>query len=62
LLLYIETNKLLWDHFSKLAFDSRQKGMSIPYADIVIAASALKEGAILARADSHFDSISNPSE
>jgi predicted nucleic acid-binding protein len=62
LLLYIEANKLLWDHSSKLAFDSKQKGMSLPCADIVIAVSALKEGAILAHADSHFDSISNPSE
>jgi len=59
LLLYIEANKLLWGHFSKLAFDSRQKGMSIPYADIVIAASALKERAILVHADSHFDSIAH---
>ncbi len=33
------------------------KGLSIPYPDIVIAASALKEAAILVHADSHFDSI-----
>jgi predicted nucleic acid-binding protein len=56
-LFYIESDKLLWDHSSKLAFDLKRKGMSIPCADIVIAASALKEKAILVHADSHFDSI-----
>ncbi len=33
--------------------------MSIPYADIVIAASALKERIILVHPDSHFDSIAH---
>lgn len=56
-LFYIESDKLLWDHSSKLAFDLKRKGVSIPYADIVIAASAQKERAILVHADSHFDSI-----
>jgi len=58
-LFYIESDKLLWDFASKLAFDLKRKGMSIPYADIVIAASALKERAILVHADSHFDSIAH---
>jgi len=48
----------LWDLSSKLAFDLKRKGISIPYADIVIAASALKERATLVHADSHFDTIS----
>jgi predicted nucleic acid-binding protein len=56
-LFYIESDKRLWDLSSKLAFDLKRKGMSIPYADIVIAASALEERAILVHADSHFDSI-----
>jgi len=58
-LFYIESDKLLWDHSSKLAFDLKRKGMSVPYADIVIAASALKERAVLVHADSHFDSIAH---
>ncbi len=58
-LFYIESDKRLWDLSSKLAFDLKRKGMSIPYADIVIAASALKERAILVHADSHFDSIAH---
>src|SRR5512139_1389171 len=56
-LFYIESDKLLWDLASRLAFDLKRKGMSIPYADIVIAASALKERTILVHADAHFDSI-----
>ena len=46
-LYYIEADKVLWDLSSKLAFDLKREGISIPYADIVIAASALKERAIL---------------
>lgn len=58
-LYYIETDKVLWDLSSKLAFDLKRKGISVPYADIVIAASALKEKATLVHADSHFDTISD---
>jgi predicted nucleic acid-binding protein len=56
---YIETDKALWDLSSKLAFDLKRKGISVPYADIVIAASALKEKATLVHAESHFDTISD---
>ena len=56
-LFYIESDKQLWDLSSQLAFDLKRKRLSIPYADIVIAASALKEGTILVHADAHFDSI-----
>ncbi len=58
-LFYIESDRLLWDLASKLTFDLKRKGLSIPYADIVIAASALKERTILVHADSHFDSIAH---
>jgi predicted nucleic acid-binding protein len=57
-LYYIEADKALWDLASKLAFDLKRKGISVPYADIVIATSALKERATLVHADSHFDTIS----
>jgi len=56
-LFYIESDKGLWDLASRLGFDLKRKGMSIPYADIVIVASAVKERAILVHADSHFDLI-----
>ncbi len=56
-LYYIETDRILWGLSSKLVFDLKRKGISVPYADIVIAACAMKERAILVHADSHFDSI-----
>ena len=56
-LYYVEADRPLWYLASKIAFDLKRKGMSIPYPDIVIAASALKEGAVLIHADSHFDLI-----
>ena len=54
---YIEATKALWDSSSKLAFGLRKKGITIPYTDIFIAASALQEDAILLHADHHFDTI-----
>ncbi|TAL23714.1 MAG: PIN domain nuclease [Nitrospirae bacterium] len=61
-LYYIEADKSLWDSSSKLAFDLRRKGVSVPYTDIFIAASAIQEKAILLHADSHFDNISRHSD
>ena len=57
-LYYVETDGILWGIASKLAFDLKRKGISVPYADIVIATCAMQERAILVHADSHFDSIS----
>jgi predicted nucleic acid-binding protein len=56
-LYYVEADRSLWYLASKFAFDLKRKGMTLPYPDIFIAASALKEGAILIHADSHFDLI-----
>ena len=57
-LYYIEASQSLWDISSKLAFDLKRKGINTPYPDIFIAASAIKEKAVLLHADSHFDAIS----
>lgn len=57
----IETTKSLWDSASKLAFDLKRKGVTVPYIDILIAASAIQEKAILLHADSHFDTIAKHS-
>ncbi len=57
-LYYIEADRSLWETSSKLAFDLKRKGLNLPYTDIFIAASALKEKAVLIHADSHFDLIS----
>lgn len=54
---YIEASQTLWDASSKLAFDLKRKGITLPYSDIFIAASALQENAVLLHADSHFDDI-----
>lgn len=58
----IEADRSLWDRASKLAFELKQKGTTVPYADIFIAASALQESALLVHADSHFDLIADHSD
>lgn len=59
---YIEADRSLWEVSSRLAFDLKRKGLNLPYTDIFIAASALREKAILIHADSHFDLISKHSD
>lgn len=61
-LYYIETDRSLWDYASKLAIQLKRKGVNVPYDDILIAASAMQEKAILVHADAHFDAISKNSE
>ena len=61
-LYYVDSTKSLWDGASELAFDLKRKGMNVPYTDILIAATALQERAILLHADSHFDTIAKHSE
>lgn len=58
-LYFVEADRSLWDISSKLAFDLKRKGISVPYSDIFIAASALKEKAVLVHADVHFDLIAD---
>lgn len=60
-LYYIDATKSLWDSASRLAFDLKRKGVSIPSTDIFIASSTLHEKAILLHADSHFDTIAEHS-
>lgn len=61
-LYHIEADRSLWNRASKLAFELRQKGITVPYADIFIASSALKEDTLLVHADSHFDLIADHSD
>ncbi len=51
----VETNTSLWERAYDLAFSLRRKGITVPYTDILIAASALMMDATVVHADSHFD-------
>lgn len=53
----VETNTSLWEKSYDLAFRLRRKGITVPYTDILIAASALVIDATVVHADSHFDLI-----
>jgi predicted nucleic acid-binding protein len=61
-LYFIESSKGLWDFSSLLAFKLRRKGITVPYADIFTAASAVSEHAVLVHADSHFELIADHTE
>jgi predicted nucleic acid-binding protein len=51
----VETNISLWERAYDLAYNLRRKGLTVPYTDILIAASALMMDATVIHADSHFD-------
>ena len=53
----VECDAALWEESTKLAFNLRCKGITVPYTDILIASCALKIGATLVHADAHFDLI-----
>jgi hypothetical protein len=55
----VETNTSLWERAYDLAFSLRRKGITVPYTDILIAASALIMAATVVHADSHFDLIAH---
>ena len=54
---FIDSDKKLWDESCRLAFSLKRKGISVPYTDIVIAASSILTNALLIHADRHFDLI-----
>ncbi len=53
----IEIDTTVWEIAYQIAFELRQRGVTVPYTDILIAASAIKDKAVLVHADKHFDMI-----
>jgi predicted nucleic acid-binding protein len=50
-----ETDSFLWERAYDLAFKLRRKGVTIPYTDILIAATAMAREATILHVDAHFD-------
>jgi len=44
-----------WNQAAELAFRQRRKGKTLPYGDIIIAATAIRNRATLLHADHHFE-------
>lgn len=44
-----------WDEAARIAFQLRGKGVTVPFTDLLIGATALLAGAILVHRDRHFD-------
>ncbi len=57
----IPINSSVWDESFNLAFKLRRHGITVPYTDILIAACALKSGAVLLHSDAHFEMIAERS-
>jgi len=49
----------IWDISAKWAFELRRTGKSVPLANILIAVTSYKNGALVLHADKHFDFISS---
>ena len=53
----VEADSHLWDEACDLTFNLRRKGVTVPYTDILVAASAMKIKAVVVHADAHYDLI-----
>lgn len=51
-----------WEEASWLAFQVRRKGLTIPFTDLLIAAVAVKSGAVIVHRDRHFDILASHAE
>lgn len=56
-LCHVQTDNKLWDQASELGWELDRRGRTIPAADIVIAACALRAGVPVMTADAHFQGI-----
>lgn len=57
-----KTDIPLWEKAYDLAFQLRRKGVTIPYTDILIAATAMQHEATLLHVDAHFDLVAQYSD
>ena len=61
-LLHLSIDASTWDQTTKLGFDLRRKGLTVPVPDLIIAASALEHGAVVIHSDKHFTTIAQHSD
>lgn len=57
-----KTDIPLWEKAYDLAFQLKRKGVTIPYTDILIAATAMQHEATLLHVDAHFDLVAQYSD
>ncbi len=57
----LPTDEADWNAAARLSFSLRRVGVTVPFADLLLAALALRHGAILVHADRDFDLIANHS-
>lgn len=57
----LPTDEADWNSAARLAFSLRRAGVTVPFADLLLAALALRHEAILVHADRDFDLIANHS-
>ena len=60
-LLSLDMNNEVWNKASKLAYDLKRNGITVPYIDIMIAATAIHHNTTLLHLDKHFDMIASKS-
>ncbi len=58
----VEVTVDTWERAAQLAFGLRRKGVRVPYIDLIIAAAAIEEDAVLLHSDADFELISRHSE
>ena len=60
-LICLDIGPKLWDETCRLAYNLRRSGITVPYIDTIIAATAIHHDTILLHLDKHFDMIASNS-
>lgn len=58
----IEPGEPAWEEAARLAFNLRQKGVTVPFTAILIASAAIQAGVVLLHTDAHFDRMAGKSD
>jgi len=55
----LEVREDTWEDASRLAFQTRHRGLTIPFTDLLIAAVAARSDAVILHRDRHFDMLTS---
>jgi predicted nucleic acid-binding protein len=59
---WLDLEEIDFDFATEMGSSLRRNGITLPAPDLIIAASAIRSGAVLFHADSHFDVLSRHSD
>ena len=54
---YLEMNRIIWERAAGISLSLRNKGITIPHSDLILASLAIENKCLVFTKDAHFDKI-----